>query len=232
MRHQMCNRILIGTLLLVVTSIRELEAQPDSTGKDNLLSEGTWSLQFGVSGYLTLTSFKGTIVSAKYHLSPTSAIRVSISGDLSHNSDAAGVADPSINDRESFQVTLAYLLYSKVHEHVYFFWGGGPLVGLDRTYEERPLSGQDFKTVTTRAYPRWSMGGSVVAGVEWFATTWLSLHSEYGVSATYSWMRSTTILSRVSTNPSYPSVYDESYTTSKSWYVRPTGVSFGASIYL
>jgi hypothetical protein len=70
-----------------------------------------------------------------------------------------------------------------------------------------------------------------VAGVEWFASQWLSLRAEYSEGIQYQWhsMNSTSDVS--STNTDYlPNNYSSSGTT-KGWTLSSSGVSFGLNVY-
>jgi hypothetical protein len=74
-------------------------------------------------------------------------------------------------------------------------------------------------------------GGIGVAGVEWFASQWLSLRAEYSEGIQYQWhsMNSTSDFS--STNTDYlPNNYRSSGTT-KGWTLSSSGVSFGLNVY-
>ncbi len=72
------EQILRQALLTLVFSTGLLRGQTDSTDADNSIAEGVWALQFSISNNFTLTPFKGTMLSAKYHLSTTNAIRFGV----------------------------------------------------------------------------------------------------------------------------------------------------------
>lgn len=226
------TRLLVRGILMLVACGTQLYGQVDSTQRDNSLTEGAWALQFSVSNNFTLSSFKGSVLSAKYQISPTRAIRFGISGEASGYRTDYPDSDPSNLDWQSFEISAAYLFYSSPHKDIFFFWGPGPLVGLQRYHSEGSNSGVDYTGSETRTNSTWTLGISTVAGVEWFATKWLSIHVEYGISGTYSWLTASHVIDRVSTDPSIPSLHEDYSQTTKSWQISGTGVWLGASIYL
>jgi hypothetical protein len=212
----------------------QLHGQTDSTINSDSIAEGSWALQFGISDDFTLTSFKGSVLSAQYHLSTATAIRVSLSGEISFYSTRGTHEDPDRSNRQSFTVTSEYLFYSNPHKRVFFFWGLGPTVELYREYytsQETHSTIGSYSISKSEEYREWSIGPTVVAGVEWFAAAWFSLHAEYGVAATYSWSKRMIVWDRTSGDPLFPPEHLDYETTSKSWRVSPSGVWFGASVY-
>ena len=98
------------------------------------------------------------------------------------------------------------------------FWGTGPEIGFRRYHSEeehRETSGTVSRTEDGHSL---EVGISACAGVEWFASAWLSLHAEYGLSARYSW-------SEIIDNG-----FDDE--TAKSWTIGSSSVWLGMSVYL
>jgi hypothetical protein len=73
----------------------------------------------------------------------------------------------------------------------------------------------------------WSVGASVVAGTEWFATKRFSLHAEYGLSARYVWEETSETMRKASN--SFDDYKNEKH--SKGWELAARSVKFGLSVY-
>ena len=228
------KRTLHRLIIVIVFSAMQLHGQTDSTASHKSLSEGVWALEFGVSSNFTLTSFQGSVLSVKYHPSATRAIRVSISGEASSSSEEEFGTERFVSKHQTVEITSAYLFYSPIREDLYLFWGFGPSVGYDRSYEKYPTTGTpDYDVTRITELPEWNVGASIALGAEWFAVKWLSLHAEYGISATYTWGKFHEVFDHEPLSPPLPA-YSLEYENRviKSWEVRPTSVRFGVSVYL
>jgi hypothetical protein len=232
-KRKLFRPIFLQTVLFTILIMPVLAQETPITNNDTIAT-GSWALQFGISDDFRLSSFRGSLLSVQYHLSPTTAARVGISAQFSYGRTEATFEEPDVSDRQSFTITSAYLFYSKPHREVFLFWGVGPIVDLTRdhyTSHESYSTIGSYTIAKDQLHQRWSIGPNVVVGVEWFAATWLSLHVEYGLSATYSWTKENTIQDRISTDPMFPPQHTEYEWTAKSWLVSPSGVWFGISVY-
>jgi hypothetical protein len=158
-----------------------LLAQTDSSTNHYSLAEGSWAVQFSVSDNFSLQSFRGSLLSAKYHLSPRTAIRVGLSADLRASEESNQSGYRSSYDNQDIRLVSHYLFYSNLDKAVVLFWGGGPEIGFYRYHTER-VSQYSGETLSSSSQS-FNAGISACAGAEWFASTWLSLHAEYGLTA-------------------------------------------------
>lgn len=199
---------------------------------------GAWAMQFRVSDNFQLGSFKGSVLSVKRHSSPSTAIQVGVSGDLSLRSSSEAqedtnsgypthLTDDREEDRYSLFLNAQRLKYTKPAERLSLFWGIGPTVGFSRTDEERTSdieSQSPGEIEQTLVFNSWSAGLGASLGVEWFATRHLGIHAEYGFVAIYRW-----------TDGTWTSLSSDRMTTrtndSDSFNVRDTGVLVGLSAY-
>lgn len=217
------SHFLFRALLALGLSTTLLRGQTDSVELDHSIVKGAWALQFSISSNFTLNSFKGAMLSAKYHLSATEAIRFGVTGDLSFYSTGGSYSSSETRNGQSFELVSEYLFYSRPRKEIFLFWGVGPIVQFARSHSERLYSSSS----TTQVNQSWALGPSAVLGVEWFATKWLSLHAEYGLSALY--IRSKTSSEyRFSNNQPVQS----SYEIMKRWSLHSSPVRFGVSVYL
>ncbi len=239
--------------LIVISTIAYFYSQAqDGSSERTPLEQGAWALQFGIGANFTLTSFQGTTIALKYQLSDKSAIRggITISGSTSNgNNTASGfVADTSYGavpenssaDASNVSFVLQYLWYMNPSGPVHFYLGLGPSVSYsyansssdNSTLTAVKTHGYWVRTVSTSNSRQWGIGGTGVAGVEWFANQWLSIRAEYSEGIQYQW-RSAAPSSDLS-SPLYltyvPTHSDVSGTT-KGWSLTSGGVSFGLSIY-
>ena len=243
-----------GILFLVLISILFcicLQAQ-DSSAERNSLKEGAWALQFGIGGNFTLTSFQGSTIAVKYQLSDRTAIRggITIYGSNSNgnNSASGAVADSSYGtlpgnsstNGTNVSFVLQYLWYLNPSGPVHFYVGVGPSLAYsyshsssDNSYFEYQPGQNSFweQNIYNSNSHLWTVGGTGVAGVEWFASQWLSLRAEYSEGIQYQW-RSTNSSSDYSyINLDYPLYRVSNSGTTKTWALNSSGVSFGLSVY-
>jgi len=195
--------MLVGVITLFCSCL--LPAQ-DSEPKKNSLQEGMWALQFQVSQNFTLASFQGSTISLKRQYSPNVAIRLGSSINLSSSTSATGFlsmpdsfiyySQNAFGNSQNISVTAQYLRYPDPIAGVNLFFGAGPVIGFGRAKDVREQI--QFRANTpvdrdqaTDLVTNWSLGLSMAAGVEWFASTSISISAEYGSSLLYSWRKMT-----------------------------------------
>jgi hypothetical protein len=71
------------------------------------------------------------------------------------------------------------------------FWGMGPSMQFFREIIKTDYyDGQRDTSFVLKDEDRsWGFGGSGVLGVEWFATPYISFHSEYAITLLYEWRK-------------------------------------------
>ncbi len=234
---------MILLVLIPVLSFR-LSAQ---TEKNNSLKEGAWALQFQVDNNFTLKSFQGAVISGKYHISASKAIRVGISGNYSlddQNSNVSTVPPDTITFQEGntrtnknfgFSITMQFMSYINPEKEVLLFWGVGPVIQYGKSNNElrderNSYYYQPIKEIRVTDSHTWGLGASAVLGVEWFATKSFSLHAEYGIVLLYSWSEYTgtyvffspaSVIKNKSSNGG----------NNKSWSFNASYVKLGLSVY-
>lgn len=161
--------------------------------QDSLSVRGKYALQFQFASNFQLTSFNGTTISGKYSLSNGDAVRagLSINGTsttLVEDNNTNQIYNPteykSKLSSNGYGITLVaqYLYYNSLINDVSFYYGGGPLAGI--SYDKTNNSGSN--TIPSEVISQgWTLGVSLVCGVDWFISKRLSLSAEYGFVASY-----------------------------------------------
>jgi outer membrane protein W len=235
------NRKRVLFLIMISMSLYIYTQAQDSSSERNSLKEGAWALQFGIAGNLTLTSFQGTTMAVKYQLSDRTAIRGGITISANTNNGNSSADEDTSNSADAINVSfvLQYLWYVNPSGPIHFYVGVGPSVAYSYSHNSLNYSSPDVQNgqlywdqySNASNSHQWMAGGIGVAGVEWFASQWLSLRAEYSEGIQYQWhsMNSTSDVS--STNTDYlPNNYSSSGTT-KGWTLSSSGVSFGLNVY-
>lgn len=179
------------TLLLAATVCGADEAPSDPASP---LRPGLWAFQFRIANNFNLASFEGTAVSLKYQSTERSAWRVGVESRLDDlQSDRANTIADTLFSRDSldrtgydFGIDLQYLRYARPEAPVLFFFGGGPSYRTQGTTSEIESSQTGSATERRKSEnSEWAIGATMLAGVEWFATSQISLHAEYGLEFMY-----------------------------------------------
>ncbi len=175
---RLCSLFLAVLLLgLGTLSAPPARAQEASEEESIPFEGGAWALQFGVGRNFTLTSFTGSLISAKKH---TSAARAWQFGVGANTLVTFRRGEGGSRGQEGLEVTTRYLAYPLLGdqdlETVQLFLGAGPLVSFDRNRIERPDEGEDRTTW------RWGVGASGTIGAEWFVHPRISLSGTYETS--------------------------------------------------
>ena len=244
--------IIIGFILILSTGYYSSQAQNQSTDT-TALKNGSWALQFGIGSNFTLTSFQGATIAAKYQISQLDAIRagITINGSTNNGTGSNSVAINDTNDgtvannassnSSTVSIVVQYLWYLNPSGPVHFYIGIGPSVSFG--YSDNNQNYPYISTLNGHGYwiqelyatknIQWALGGACVAGVEWFASKWLSLHADYNLTIQYQWRNTTSSTYYSSlTYPNYIPSLANSSTINKSWSLNSAAVSFGVNIYL
>jgi hypothetical protein len=168
---------------------------PKVQAKENSLKKGKWALQFQIEDDFSLRSFQGTNLSLKKQTSDRSAYRLGISVNFNFGDGSnEGIQNDSISAKHdtdqighSFQFALQKIIYPNPTADINLFYGFGPAFGYSYSRSE---SNDSYSSGSSRysksSNTGWSAGGSVVMGVEWFASKDFSLTGEYSNSFSYS----------------------------------------------
>jgi len=228
-----------------------IQAQ-DRSSDTTALKEGSWALQFGIASNFTLTSFQGATFAAKYQISNTNAIRggVTINGNTNNgdgsNSDivddtSIGAASTS-NSAKSTSITfvIQYLWYMNPNAQVHFYIGIGPSFSYSYAYNSSGYNNLFFvnghgywsQQASSSNSTQRSIGAEGIAGVEWFACSWLSIHAEYNEGVQYQWGSTSASSGYSSTYPANAPSHNNTNSNNNGWALNSSGVSFGLNIYL
>lgn len=172
-----------------------------STNRSHSLYDGSKALQFRITDNFVLNSFQGAAISGKKHISANSAFRLGadlffnfstadsknsiFSGDttvFTHNSDT---------NIQRIILDLQYIRYVSTERKIKFFWGTGPTMRFYRGIIETDYNDSQIDTsfVLKNEDKSWGLGGSGLLGVEWFATSYISFHTEYTFTLLYEWRK-------------------------------------------
>ena len=215
-----------------------LQAQT-SPGKDTLLFENSRALEFQITQNFSLSSFEGSTVSFKQHLTPWQAIRygLSVSATSSKNDGSQSNSNSQTfienYSRYSASANAYYLWYSAPKKVIYFYYGAGPIVGYSYSNDEQtttpfPDRGT-WKSVSKNKTKLLTAGIGVLCGVECFVIKDVSLCAEYNISALYSHQRSEKSYSNF--NVGYPIDYNDNQTSSDGFSLTSNSVKMGLLIY-
>ena len=204
------------------------------------------SLQFRVSSFLNLSSFKGSLLSYKYHFNDNQAFRLGIDlgskiDEYDENNDYFRY-DTSNSGKTISQtyydifVVGEYLYYVNPTKEIKLFIGFGPQLKVFKSIQK---TDKIFNSDTSASYSYYKnsyrqiaeYGISTVYGIEWFFRSNMSLHAEYSFIIVYS------INSRNSHRVAVSRNYDHDHITKtgyddKGFIFRSNIVRFGLSVYL
>ena len=201
-----CITVLIAVFcfaILVARSATAQEGEPDAPAPKHSLKDGAWALQFQLGSALSRRGYDDIVISAKYHLTKGSAIRlgIDINGDIQFGGhtghygippdDTLYTSSRNNTNLEGINLKSEYIKYTQIDSQLHFFLGTGPTFG----FSHRKSTRND-----TRTYPpepkrpryiseqyNWSLGISALLGAEWFPTKRISFMAEYGVSFDYTY---------------------------------------------
>ena len=223
----------------------QLNAQTEK--KDNSLEAGKWALQFQINNNFTLSSFQGAIVSAKYQLTDSRAIRFGVGGNYAFREQNSfnepfdtlnNYAGSNYNSKSyGLSIYSQYLSYLNPNDEVLLFFGAGPVLQYSKINNDGSSHTFDginnilFTTNETVNGHSWGMGGSAILGVEWFANKSISLHAEYGILLLYNWTTQTYTTISTSSQSSQPVTKIVHNSNQRGWSLYANSVKFGLSVY-
>lgn len=233
-----CNRarryqaaILMAGVILLAPGISYAQEGPS-----NSLAKGAKALQFRIVNNFVLSDFQGVALSGKRHTSDNSAIRLGADIFFEHSSDNQDnrtfsydttlVTSDAKTDGQRLNLELQYIHYPSIERKIKFFWGAGPSVRFMRDitktdyYNSQTGNSLELKDEVKS----WGAGGSGVLGAEWFATSGISLHTEYTVSIFYEWQK---IRDDEVTGPGFSTANRER----NGLEINASSVRFGLSLY-
>lgn len=189
MRSRLITLLLLGFLFSLVSA--QTKTDSSRVFKSN-------SLQFNVYNFVSLSSFKGSMLSYKYHRSDKTAYRVGVgvrarSWDEEVSRDEFYI-DTTMFDEDrdrlivSIDFVVEYLRYFSVHKDIKIFAGFGPVASFDINQQNNKKisgSGTDSNSDYKSTIDHYDFGLSFSYGLEWFFRKNMSLHAEYGFNLTY-----------------------------------------------
>jgi hypothetical protein len=189
MRSRLITLLLLGFLF----SLASAQTKTDSSRVFK-----THSLQFKVYNFVSLSSFKGSMLSYKYHRSDKTAYRGGVGvrarrwdEEISRNEiykDSTMVDEKRGIENVSIDFVVEYLRYFSIHNDVKIFAGCGPLASFDIYHtnnKDISGSGATYYFTYKNHSDRYDFGLSFSYGLEWFFRKNMSLHAEYGFDLTY-----------------------------------------------
>jgi len=233
-RYFSLTAVLLGLATLSLTTATVAQEKADSTYG---LRPGSWSIQFQFSRNLTLTSFDGTLISAKRHFSAKRALRLGLSysgniSDQDQETAATGDTEPMTtrsdlnSNQHAATIRLQYLFYSAPSNKLTRFIGFGPVLNYGRgSSSSKPGSPFDNNSSSESVQTGWNVGVNAVLGVEWFARENISVLAEYGVDLAYDRLKTTSEFTRATG-------VDTRVVRRRSFRITPNAVKFGLSVYL
>ncbi len=201
-----CITVLIAVFysaIMTASIATAQEGESDAPAPEHSLKDGVWALQFQLGSALSRRGYESMVISAKYHLTNRSAIRLGfdISGYIQfggHTGHRGMPPDDTLYsssrdniNRERINLLSEYVKYTQIDPKLHFFLGAGPTFGFShyksdrndrRTYPPEPKGPRS----TSEDY-NWSLGISALLGAEWFPSKRISFIAEYGVSFDYTY---------------------------------------------
>ncbi|HMA61483.1 MAG TPA: hypothetical protein VKP78_02425 [bacterium] len=177
----------VSIFLVLAITITFLSAQ---TEQDSTKIFGTHSVQFRVQDCFTLSSFKGGLISYKYHFNDRNALRIGVNNNIDlreieedydvYMMDTSHYEIFSENKDIDISFTIEYLRYFNPDDEIKLFLGGGLKTGYSSYKEEN----DDDSDITSNYYNRYITGlrtGLTLSyGMEWKFRKNMALHAEYG----------------------------------------------------
>jgi len=219
------------SLLLLITKL--CADGKDST--DIFIKDDSKCLQFLIGSDFRLSSFQGSTISFKKHLSNTRAFRfgVTISGNIEDRNDFYDYENDTLDYRQikdinNFGINIIgqYLKYIP-YKHSHLYYGCGPRIIFSKTTiksQTQVYTTGDWEASSTagKSYSKnFQIGLIFVAGIEVFISKSISIHSEYnqGISYRYYWYKQ------------YINDNTDLIRKNNSYFFDKSGVKFGCSFY-
>ena len=235
------------TILLLAISFSSLslksQTKTDSTHWGTI-SKGSKGLLFQIDYNFSLRSFEGSILSFKYHLSPKSALRISIGGNAestdtnnkftSFRNDSSTTLDSFDEEQTVFNLTLAttYLYYPSTTNDFGFYLGIGPQYGFYKRDTKDDTNGDSrnpFDRIRNWDSEEWSIGLKSAIGVEWLPMSNLGILAEY--SHLFSYNKSKQKIVDEIYNETEIEETNERIQENEGYTFTPQTVKFGLTLY-
>ncbi len=229
-------RLLVLFVFLGFLSFANAQTQTDS-----LQIFKKHSLQFRTSNLLSLYSFKGSLISYKYHPSDDHAFRLSISArarktDEEEMSDSFRSSDTLMLDQDisqnaiSLELFLEYLTYFNPKDDLKMFLGIGPRLYIStNNYDTDDVTASERSYVKESGYDRYKVGLTFSYGLEWFFRKNMSLHAEYGFNFSYLYEENSYI--RIRDYDDYPNGLDKNSEKRTGFDFDDSSALLGISLY-
>ncbi|MCP4571351.1 MAG: PorT family protein [bacterium] len=150
------------------------------------LEEPRSGLEFRIDSNFRLASFEGSAISWKRVSSPDRGWRIGLSPVVEDDEQDRHDQSYSRNMRYACEISATRLFLSPFRDRTRFYWGAGPLVGIDYEESEHTRSTPGEAASTSRWISRsWYLGVGAVIGIEYFFAPDLSLMGEYGLEVRY-----------------------------------------------
>lgn len=193
MKYRVLNLVIIGSIFNFAFS-----ADIDSL-KTHRLEKESRAIQFRINDNFNLSSFQGSVISYKKHITEQNAYRIGISLSKNFQSEEGNKyydlwsKDTLYNDTESsinnihkkwgFAIMAQWLKYSESNYGIFTFFGVGPKATYTYFYSENETRSLDSSWTDLNYHVIESniinIGMTCTLGVEWFFRNNMSLHSEY-----------------------------------------------------
>lgn len=234
--NQKSKPIIILIIILGLFSVNTIYG--NNQNSTNSIQKGAKALQFQIGRDFTLSSFQGALISYKWHSSDKTAWRIGLNLDAKKQECSSDrtyqdtLTSELYDNRKSYVIgiTTQYVIYPYPEKNIQFYYGIGPIANYSyakRKYEQININkSNEISSTTTSKSTSWSVGISLVAGLEGFVKKNISIHSEYGISLKYQKGKTTS-------RKEYSDNSDEikSNDSSKCYFLKPMLVKFGLSVY-
>jgi len=224
--------IVLMVLLLILFTTLSAESR-DST--NIFIKDNSKCLQFSIGSNFQLSSFQGSTISFKKHISESRAYRLGFttSGNIEDRNEFTNYDTDSLDYRQitdidnlGIKITGQYLKYIP-YEHSYFYYGCGPKIMFSQGY--RKIQYEDYSSgswelqgdISKSYYKSIQFGLVFIAGIEIFISKSISIHSEYSQEMLYQYFWSKQPLNI------YNRIKKYDY-----YSIKSGGVKFGCSFYL
>ena len=216
-------------LFLLLAAVQFTLAQESESSTTDLAK--SWSLQFQINNNFQLSSFQGSTISAKYHLSSKHAMRfgISLSGNIQDQEldrMRMGVQENKL-DRLSLQVRSHYLFYFPSIKKTQLYFGVGPTL----EYLNNDTKTLESLSKRTRESYLWGVGISGVLGIEWLVRENIGLLAEYGTSFLYNYSKSEDVYKQTVPGNDEYEIMDRTEQEMKAFSINSLSIKFGLSVY-
>jgi len=241
--------ILCKLFIYTVLCTSTLFAQDSLSVIGKFIQGHPWTMDFGISSNLTLSTFQGTAISLSKFISDYQKYRFGISTDLSENSgDQTGkqyasdtlsgfTSGDNKTTNYSVRLTAQYITYATPAGHTSIYFGIGPLAGISwykstSNSTSNSIDSYQSQYSYTNSETRYFLGMLGSCGVEWFFSEHISLHAEYGLSMQYTWgtTESNSSIKYGYVNSNTYSSKSNSSGSSSGWSLYGQRVLFGLSV--